>query len=282
MSRFLFSLLILDCVASLLNPPLNTFVALNGCFEYRKGYRIDVHEKHMTATDSIQFKDDCLKACLRTMIQDNFTCRSLMHMPRDDDCILTAMNSEDGAKLEKVDESGLMAVNFYENKCANGPFENPAAISEARFSSFKSVVGRVQIAQRPGQKPSIFAVIDGLRPNSLVDISIRRSPVNDCSKLRHSEIKLSQRLLQVFTDNSGFLVQPWSLADHRVLGDDFLGSTILLIDTLTLRIIDCATIAIKGDPEDFERIKSFSSTNTLSSSVIVIFTGFVVLLLKLE
>ncbi|KAE9555450.1 hypothetical protein FO519_001305 [Halicephalobus sp. NKZ332] len=257
--------------ASLSNPPLNTFVALNECFEYKKGFKIDLHEDHMIATDSIQFKDDCLKACLKTLVQEGFTCRSLMHMPRDNDCVLTARNTEDGARLEKIDDFGFMSnINYYENKCANGPFEKSSAIAEATFSSYKGILGGIQIAQSEDKTPMILALIDGLRSNSLMDISIRRSPVNDCFKLRHSEIKLSERLLQVFTDNKGFAIQPWTIADKQILGDNFLGSTVLLIDTLTQRIVDCAVMKIKGDPEEYERKKNLSSRKFVNFLLILV------------
>jgi hypothetical protein len=114
----LISLYLIDVAGS---STLNTIMALNECFEYRPGYRIQLHAEDVGGTDSIQFKDDCLRACLRTLIQEAFTCRSLMHMPHDDDCVLTTMDSKN-AVLEKVEaEQEIMPVNYYENKCAHIP-----------------------------------------------------------------------------------------------------------------------------------------------------------------
>uniref|UniRef100_A0AC34FYU2 Apple domain-containing protein n=1 Tax=Panagrolaimus sp. ES5 TaxID=591445 RepID=A0AC34FYU2_9BILA len=150
----------------------------------------------MTGTDSIQFKDDCLRACLKTLFQSNFTCRSLMHMPRDDDCVLTSMSEYTGAKVEKVEDFGFMStINYFENKCAKSPFGK--------------------------------------------------------------HVKLSDRLLQMFTDSSGMAVYPWGDADLNVLGKNYLGSTVIIIDTMTQKVIDCGIIQIKGNPDEYEAIKIF-------------------------
>uniref|UniRef100_A0A914ZCD1 Apple domain-containing protein n=1 Tax=Panagrolaimus superbus TaxID=310955 RepID=A0A914ZCD1_9BILA len=260
-------------VDSIENPPLNTFVALNQCFELKKGFKIDITEAHMTGTDSIQFKDDCLRACLKTLFQNNFTCRSLMHMPRDDDCVLTSMSEYTGAKVEKVEDFGFMStINYFENKCAKSPFGKPAATAEASMSSYKGNRAIFQIGEVAGKAPLILALIDGIRANSLVDINIKHEHVKDCFALKRKDVKLSDRLLQMFTDSSGMAVYPWGEADLKILGKNYLGSTVIIIDTMSQKVIDCGIIQIKGNPDEYEAIKSFSSSFSLK--FIVAFTFF--------
>uniref|UniRef100_A0A7E4ZTQ6 Apple domain-containing protein n=1 Tax=Panagrellus redivivus TaxID=6233 RepID=A0A7E4ZTQ6_PANRE len=270
MLKFALISAIFKIVATLSAPPLNTFVALNECFQHRQGFKLDITEAHMTGTDSIQFKDDCLRACLRSLLQDTFTCRSLMHMPRDDDCVLTSMSESTGAKVEKVDDHGFMStVNYYENKCADSPYKKPAAIAQVEMKSFRGARAIVEIAQAPGEKLQIMALIDGVRPNGLVDVNVRRGSVKSCDSLRHNDVKLSERVLQMFTDASGMAVQPWSDVDLGVLGKDYLGSTVLLVDTMTQHVIDCGVIKIKGDPVEYERVKSTASVSGFSMFAIL-------------
>uniref|UniRef100_A0AC35F257 Apple domain-containing protein n=1 Tax=Panagrolaimus sp. PS1159 TaxID=55785 RepID=A0AC35F257_9BILA len=226
----------------------------------------------MTGTDSIQFKDDCLRACLKTLFQGNFTCRSLMHMPRDDDCVLTSMSEYSGAKVEKVEDFGFMStINYFENKCAKSPFGRPAATAEATMNSYKGNRAIFEVAEVAGKLPLILAVIDGIRANSLIDINIKHEPVKDCFALKRQDVKLNDRLLQMFTDSSGMAIYPWAEADLKVLGKNYLGSTVIITDTMTQRVIDCGIIQIKGNPEEYEAIKSSSLSSFLLSVELIVF-----------
>lgn len=61
-------------------------IDLNKCFIYKKGYRLELNANDIESTESVRFKDDCLRACLKAMFSGGFTCKSLMHMPKDDVC----------------------------------------------------------------------------------------------------------------------------------------------------------------------------------------------------
>uniref|UniRef100_A0A914CB80 Uncharacterized protein n=1 Tax=Acrobeloides nanus TaxID=290746 RepID=A0A914CB80_9BILA len=58
---------------------------LNRCFTYKPNSRLKIDEDQVVeTTDSIEFKDDCLRSCLKSLIHEAFVCRSLMHTPKDD------------------------------------------------------------------------------------------------------------------------------------------------------------------------------------------------------
>lgn len=59
-------------------------IDLNSCFVQKKGYRLELKANDIESTESVEFKDGCLRSCLRALLAGTFVCRSLMHMPKDD------------------------------------------------------------------------------------------------------------------------------------------------------------------------------------------------------
>jgi hypothetical protein len=53
------------------------------------------------------------------MVQKVFTCHSLMHIPSDDDCLLTTTDMKH-AEYERTSE--FPQTNYYENTCAQSPY----------------------------------------------------------------------------------------------------------------------------------------------------------------
>ena len=61
------------------------YIDLNSCFKYRKGYKLELKANdYENAERNVEFKDDCLRACLRASLSDRFVCRSLMYMAKED------------------------------------------------------------------------------------------------------------------------------------------------------------------------------------------------------
>lgn len=68
----------------LVNSVIGDYTDLNSCFVYKKGYRLELSANDIESTESVEFKDDCLRSCLRSLLSGGFICRSLMHMPKDE------------------------------------------------------------------------------------------------------------------------------------------------------------------------------------------------------
>lgn len=111
-------------------------INLNSCFRYVPDVRLKLAAEHIGGTESIQFKDECLKACLKSQVQQVFTCRSLMHIPTDDvsffllflklisivqDCLLTTTDMNH-TEYERIKD--FPTTNYYENLCALNPYES--------------------------------------------------------------------------------------------------------------------------------------------------------------
>lgn len=62
-------------------------IDLNSCFKYKKGYKLDLKpNEYEDAERTVEFKDDCLRACLRASLSERsergFVCRSLIFAPK--------------------------------------------------------------------------------------------------------------------------------------------------------------------------------------------------------
>lgn len=67
-----------------MNGVIGDYRDLNSCFVYKKDYRLELSANDIESTESVEFKDDCLRSCLRSLLSGGFVCRSLMHMPKDE------------------------------------------------------------------------------------------------------------------------------------------------------------------------------------------------------
>lgn len=96
--------------------------ALMECFEYKYNYWL-VGFAYETKT--VAFKDDCLRQCLTAEVEGNVTCRSAMHIPDDQECVLTNQNRQTMPELfmENDKQQTKFTVNYYENKCSENPIK---------------------------------------------------------------------------------------------------------------------------------------------------------------
>ncbi|VDK53023.1 unnamed protein product [Anisakis simplex] len=250
------------------------FIALNSCFVYKKGYRLELNANDIESTESVQFKDECLRSCLMAMLEPNgFTCRSLMHMPKDDDCVLTAV---DGDKAIRTDEQhSRIPVNFYENKCATPPIKG--GMIEVRLVGYKGGEGIVQMVQAKGDKPFIFVVVDGLPDSKSFDVLYHENEVQDCFRMTREERNNAKKLTKISADKSGMAVQPWNTIDFDILRDSALNKTIAVVDSRTGEPAVCGRIKIKGDKADWQSAKNASQSSYNFLSIYLSFFIYLIL-----
>uniref|UniRef100_A0A914CBQ8 Apple domain-containing protein n=1 Tax=Acrobeloides nanus TaxID=290746 RepID=A0A914CBQ8_9BILA len=244
---------------------------LNRCFTYKPNSRLKIDEDQVVeTTDSIEFKDDCLRSCLKSLIHEAFVCRSLMHTPKDDGCKLTTSNSE-MATLEQDRKGSIFDQphNYYENECAKFPLAS--AIVQAKLYGYRGGEGVVQVAQRNGEFASFMAVLDQLDPNKTYRILYTRETIKDCFKEKVNDLKKLQRLASIVSDSTGMAVQPWTeISWFDILSGDIVDTTILLVDTHLETVFDCGHFTIRGDTEEFERIRN-TATKSCYMSLIIFF-----------
>uniref|UniRef100_F1L7L8 Apple domain-containing protein n=1 Tax=Ascaris suum TaxID=6253 RepID=F1L7L8_ASCSU len=248
------------------------YVDLNSCFVYKKGYRLELNANDIESTESVQFKDDCLRACLRAVLSGGFLCRSLMHMPKDDDCVLTAVDGDKAVRTEE--KPSQIPVNFYENQCAKVPIQG--GMVEIRLRGYRGGEGVMQIVQKKGANPLTFIVMEGLPENREFDVLYKEDEVKDCFRMSSEEKQNAKKLLTIDSDASGMAVQPWSELNFHILTDAVLNKTIAVVDKITGNVITCGKITIKGKLSDWESAKNRS--NVLMSSIWCILLIFVYLL----
>ncbi|KHN79025.1 Uncharacterized protein C34C12.7 [Toxocara canis] len=216
------------------------YVDLNSCFTYKKGYRLELNANDIESTESVQFKDDCLRACLRAVLAGGFVCRSLMHMPKDDDCVLTSVDGEKAVRTEE--KPSQIPVNFYENQCAKVPVQG--GMVEVRLRGFRGGEGVMQMVQKKGSNPLTFIVMEGLPENKEFDVLYMEDEVKDCFKMTPEEKQNAKKLITIDSDPSGMAVQPWSELDFHVLSDTVLNKTIAVVDRTAGDAITCGFVTV--------------------------------------
>jgi len=225
---------------------------LNSCFRYVPDIRLKISAEHVGGTESIQFKDECLRACMRSMIQEVFICRSLMHIPSDDDCLLT---STDMNHTEYERTTDFPPTNYYENLCLQSPYGSDEVRTEAKFNSFKGGEGIIKFSQKYAQPTKAMLILDGMKENT--KIQIRHYPENtgDCYKLSKEEVARAQPILETLTDSTGMAVSPWSDVGMTANNANILENLILVVqDDHT--VIECGKVKLALNSHEHAALKS--------------------------
>ncbi|KAI6182292.1 hypothetical protein M3Y97_00364300 [Aphelenchoides bicaudatus] len=248
-----------------------TIMELNACFKYVPEVRLKINAEHIGGTESIQFKDECLKACLKSIVQKVFICRSLMHIPGEDDCLLTTTDMKH-SEFERTNE--FPQTNYYENICAQSPYGSSAALSEARFNSFRGGDGILQVAQKYGQPTKALFIIDGIKENTKIQARHYQQNIEDCYKLKKDEIAKSKPLFEATTDYSGSAVLGWTNIELESNHANILETWILIIEG-DHNIIECGRIRLALDSHS---LANKSSKVVISfASLFLVLTTYIVL-----
>ncbi|KAM3724363.1 Uncharacterized protein ACO02O_07504 [Dirofilaria immitis] len=235
-----------------LNNVIGDHTSLNSCFVYKKDYRLELSANIIESTETIQFKDDCLRSCLRSFLSGGFTCHSLMHMPKDDDCVLTAVDGQKAVRMEQ--KPSQRPVNFYENLCAKLPVQG--GVVETLLRGFRGGDGMMKLTQIRGSNPLALIILDGVHEKENFDITYHENEIKDCFKMTEDEINNGKVLITVDSDNAGMAVQPWTEINFDIFNDSILNKTITVAEVSTGNVILCGKLKMKGSKEEWERAKN--------------------------
>ncbi|VBB28304.1 unnamed protein product [Acanthocheilonema viteae] len=235
-----------------LNSVIGDYTGLNSCFVYKKGYRLELSANDIESTESVEFKDDCLRSCLRSLLSGGFICRSLMHMPKDEDCVLTALDGQKAIRTEQ--KSSQIPVNFYENLCAKLPVQG--GVVEGLLRGFRGGDGMIKMTQIRGSKSLALIILDGVHEKKDFDITYHEDEIKDCFKMTADERHNRKKLMTLDSDSTGMAVQPWTEIEFDLLNDSVLNKTITVTEAGTGEVILCGKLKVKGSREEWERAKN--------------------------
>ncbi|VDN03795.1 unnamed protein product [Thelazia callipaeda] len=231
------------------------YTDLNSCFVYKKNYRLELSANDIESTESVEFKDDCLRSCLRSLLSGGFVCRSLMHMPKDQDCVLTAVDGQKAVRIEQ--KPSQIPVNFYENLCAKPPALG--GVVEGLLRGFKGGDGIIKFAQSRGSSSLMFVILDGVHVNKDFEIAFYEDDIKDCFKITQEEGQNSKKLITINSDNNGMAIQPWTEIEFDILNDSILNKTVTVRETANNEVILCGKLKVKGSSEEWQRAKNYAN-----------------------
>nr|CDJ88658.1 unnamed protein product [Haemonchus contortus] len=87
---------------------LGNYLDINECFVELPNFQLTVDSM---AVESVEFKDDCLRACLRSFLRGK-PCAGAEHRPKDNACVLSEKTGE--RRLNNEPKTG----SYFENVCA--------------------------------------------------------------------------------------------------------------------------------------------------------------------
>lgn len=234
------------------------------CFEFKKNYWIVGHAFH---TSSVQFKDECLRMCLTSSIR-KAKCLSAMHVPNDDECVISDQNQVTKPDLFiENDTPGSFTVNFFRNICVDPPDAEGSNRFEARLQGYKGGEGIIEFAQTVGRNTQVMVVISGLKENSLYEISILPGS-NEKGGKCHQKGRLNgegKTLMTVETDHTGMAVEPWSSIDFDVFEENVVSKTIVVVEKSSQTIVDCGSIRLATSSTNSSSTQTSSSSGNLFS-----------------
>ncbi|CAI2347569.1 unnamed protein product [Caenorhabditis sp. 36 PRJEB53466] len=211
------------------------------CFEFKKNYWIVGHAFH---TSSVQFKDECLRMCLTSSIR-KAKCLSAMHVPNDDECVISDQNQVTKPDLFiENDTPGSFTVNFFRNICIDPPDAEGANRFEARLQGYKGGEGIIEFAQQDGKRTQVMVVISGLKENAEYDVNFTTQSSDKNGKCQRSQKLGGKTLLSVETDHTGMAVQPWTEIDFEFFDEQVLSKTVIVVEKSTDSIVDCGAIRV--------------------------------------
>lgn len=228
------------------------------CFEFKKNYWIVGHAFH---TSSVQFKDECLRMCLTSSIR-KAKCLSAMHVPNDDECVISDQNQVTKPDLFiENDTPGSFTVNFFRNICVDPPDAEGATRFEARLQGYKGGEGIIEFAQSTGRNTQVMVVISGLKENSLYEVSVLPGSSEKGGKCNQKSRMNAEgkTIMTMETDHTGMAVEPWSIMDFDVFEENVVGKTVVVIEKSSQTIVDCGSIRLATS-------SSNSSSTQVSSS----------------
>lgn len=232
------------------------YLDINQCFVEMPNIQLSVDPMAM---ETVEFKDDCLRACLRNQIRSR-PCASVEHRPKDNACVL----SEKIGKRRK--ESTRKKGNYFENVCARPQVGGRLV---ARLAGFQGGEGVLELAQRKGQNPKLLAVMTGLQENQ--DFHIFYAPdvkLSSCHKATQLKDNLGKKLVTVDSDSRGMAVQPWiDLDDFHILNDDVIDKVVVVVDANTSNVVDCGELKIHGNTSEWYR--ALNGSGSILSQIVI-------------
>ncbi|ULU01497.1 hypothetical protein L5515_004515 [Caenorhabditis briggsae] len=227
------------------------------CFEFKKNYWIVGHAFH---TSSVQFKDECLRMCLTSSIR-KAKCLSAMHVPNDDECVISDQNQVTKPDLFiENDTPGSFTVNFFRNICVDPPDSEGANRFEARLQGYKGGEGIIELAQTSGRNTQVMVVISGLKENSLYEVALLPGRSDEKGGKCHKKARVDgeeKTIMTLETDHTGMAVEPWRNMDLDIFEENVIGLTAIVVENSSRTIVDCGPI----------RLASSSSSNSSSTQV---------------
>ncbi|CAL2037048.1 unnamed protein product [Caenorhabditis brenneri] len=240
------------------------------CFEFKKNYWIVGHAFH---TSSVQFKDECLRMCLTSSIR-KAKCLSAMHVPNDDECVISDQNQVTKPDLFiENDTPGSFTVNFFRNICVDPPDAEGSNRFEARLQGYKGGEGIIEFAQSVGRNTQVMVVISGLKENSLYEIILLPGS-NEKGGKCHQKTRVNEEgktIMTVETDHTGMAVEPWKNIDFDVFEENVVSKTVVVVEKTSQTIIDCGSIRLATSSTN----SSSTQTNSSNKNAFFLFsTGF--------
>ncbi|CAJ0580991.1 unnamed protein product, partial [Mesorhabditis spiculigera] len=250
------------------------YLDVNGCFSQRSGFEVSVRVNQVKTTSVVEMKDECLRSCLKTLIEPGAKCLSILHMPKDNDCIIAEAV---GQTIGRVNTPGVMHQNYYENECAKLP---EGGHVEARLQGFRGPQGVLQLAQKKGKNPKILVIMTGLAAGR--DYNIHYAPeleLDMCKRVNNvHNANIGEKLITVDADPSGMGIQPWTEIPWHILDDDVLDKVLVVSEKISGLVIDCGKIAVLGDRNDWEAALNSAHPASAMVYLATIVTFFVALL----
>uniref|UniRef100_A0A7I4YGC0 Apple domain-containing protein n=1 Tax=Haemonchus contortus TaxID=6289 RepID=A0A7I4YGC0_HAECO len=240
------------------------YLDINECFVELPNFQLTVDSM---AVESVEFKDDCLRACLRSFLRGK-PCAGAEHRPKDNACVLSEKTGE--RRLNNEPKTG----SYFENVCAR-PQEGGRL--EARLTGYRGGEGILEMAQRKGQNPKLLAIMTGLQENR--NFHLIYAPdveLTSCYKAGLLKDHKGKKLITIDSDSRGMAIQPWTEVDFHILDDAVIDKVILVVEAGTSNVVDCGKLQIHGNVSDWQRAMN-GSPSTLRVTV----TYFVALLVAL-
>ncbi|KHJ95997.1 PAN domain protein [Oesophagostomum dentatum] len=91
--------------------PRSDYLDINECFEEKPNFELS---SDTMGVESVEFKDDCLRACLRSQLRGR-QCAGVEHRAKDNSCVLS--DKVGGQRAAGTQKKG----SYYENVCARPP-----------------------------------------------------------------------------------------------------------------------------------------------------------------
>ncbi|EYC14343.1 hypothetical protein Y032_0041g483 [Ancylostoma ceylanicum] len=193
--------------AGLFNEAVGDYLDINECFVEMPNFQLSVDTM---GVESVEFKDDCLRACLRSQLRGK-PCAGVEHRPKDNSCVLSDKTGERRPTNEQKRGS------YYENVCARPP---EGGRLEARLTGFRGGEGILELAQRKGQNPKLLAIMTGLQENKNFHlIYMPDIELSSCYKAGIMNSHKGQKLITIDSDSRGMAIQPWTDIDFHILDD---------------------------------------------------------------